>query len=230
MVLAVVAALLAVAGAGATPASATTLCTAGTLTAPCTTGHPGGAFTLTSTNFAQAVSGGGSFSCSSVTLSGTAPTTTATTVSIPVTLAMSGCSDFGNFLGVTVPPACGAAGASPIRLHVTWKQASAPQAAVSMTVPSGCTITYEIPAQACTMTLVGPQTLGNGTSGTGGIAWTNGSTSLFSTAALTSTVVPQILSSGGGPLCPSAGAHTGTQSGTLTVTAPTPAPGMTVIP
>jgi len=128
---------------------------------------------------------------------------------------------------VTVPAACDPGGASPIMLHVTNGSPSTP---MTVTIPSGCTITISVPSTGCAVTVSGAQTVGNGTTGTGGIAWTNGTGSAFSTATLNSPTVTAV-SNGTGIGCPSAGTHTGgVLTGTYTVTSPTPAPGATVQP
>jgi hypothetical protein len=208
-------ALLLMACVGATSASATTLAPSGT------------AFTLTSTNSSLTVHGSSGLNCNTATISGTVPATTATTISIPVTLAYSGCTAFGvNGYFFTVPASCQASGASAVKLNVMHNQASAPQAAASLTIPAGCTITINAPAITCTMTISGPQTI----AAAGGISWTNG-TSTVSSAALTSALVPSITAHTGGSFgCPSPGAHSATLNGTYAVTTPASAPGIIVTP
>jgi hypothetical protein len=218
--LAVALALLA-AGAGGAPASATTA------------SPTGAGFTLTSTTVGLTVSmpGGGTVSCTDSSISGTLPTGTATTLPIKVNLAYSGCSLFGAIpASFTVPSNCRAAGANAITLLTMYNGASAPQAAAQLTIPAGCTITLHLPAIGCVLTIGGEQTLGNGTSGVGGMGWTNGNATTFSSLQLNAATVPSVVSHGGGAGCPSAGAHTGTLSGTYTVTSPTPAPGVTFLP
>jgi hypothetical protein len=212
--------LLSAASVGAPSASATTLCVGGAITAPCTDGHPGGAFTLTATNFAFAVHGSNTFSCSNSTISGTAPATTATTLSIPVTLAFSGCTIFGTSpITISVPAAC----QDKITLQAMFTQVAAPQGAPSLTLPSGCTITTSQPSINCTMTVSGEQTLG--------ATWVNGSSSSSSHMTLTSSPATSVVvEPGGGFGCPSAGAHTATLSGTYRVSSPAAAPGATLIP
>jgi hypothetical protein len=208
-------ALVLVACAGATSASATTL-------------SPAGAAVLTSTNSSLTVHGSSSINCSTSTISGTIPSTTATTITIPVTLAYSGCTAFG-IAGatVTVPAACSATGASAVKLNVMYNSATAPQANATVTIPSGCTITVSVPAITCTITFAGEQTVG----ASGGITFTNGTSTTKSFATLTSALVPSVVSdAGGGFGCPSAGAHTGTLNGTYTVTTPAANPGVTVAP
>jgi hypothetical protein len=223
-------ALIVAACVGATSASATTICVGGGVTAPCTDGHPGGAVTLASTNSSLAVSGGGTVSCNTSTISGTAPSTTATWLSFPVTLSYSGCTAFFFPASVTVPANCSATGANPIRLDAMYNQAAAPQGVGLVTIPAGCDITVEIPSIGCDLTVAGPQTIGNGGTGTGGISWTNGNSSTRSSASLNSATLPTIESNGVGFGCPSAGAHSGTLTGTYSVTSPATAPGATLIP
>jgi hypothetical protein len=225
---AAVMALVVVACAGVTSASATTICVSGTVTGPCTDGHPGGAVTATSTNSQLAVSGGGTVACSNSTISGTAPATTATTIAIPVTLTYTGCNAFGFSATVTVGEPCHTAGSQPI-LDVMFLTASAPQAVGTVTLPAACDFTVHIPLISCTVTITGGQTIGNGGTGTGGIAWTNGNSTTKSFASLNNAVVPDVHSSGGGFGCPSAGTHTGTLTGAYTVTSPAANPGVTVI-
>jgi hypothetical protein len=214
--LALLMALILVACVEAPPASATTI-------AP-----SGAAFTLTSTNSSWTVHGYSSFNCTNSTISGTVPSGTATTITIPVTLAYSGCSVFGVYgYAFTVPASCQAGGASATKLKVTYNQATAPQAGVSLTVPAGCTITMNAPLITCTMTISGEQTVG----AAGGIAWTNGGSVVASSATLSAALLPSITShAGGGFGCPSAGAHTATLGGTYRVTTPATAPGVTVTP
>jgi hypothetical protein len=216
--------VLAVACVGVTSASATTVCVGGTVTAPCTDGHPGGAVSLTSTNFAWSIHGSFTFSCSHSTIAGTAPATSATTVAIPVAPAWSGCTAFAP---VTITPGegCGTAATAP-RLDVMWNQATAPQAAAQLTLPAGCDIDLAIPSVGCTMVVTGGQTIGNGTSGTGGLGWTNGVPSTSSRLDVGSPSVA-MESNGVGGLCASAGAHTITLSGNYNIAAG--AAGVTVI-
>jgi hypothetical protein len=225
--LAAVLALSLVVCVGATSATATTICVGGTITAPCTNGHPGGAFTLVSTTTSLTIHGSSTFNCTNSSITGTAPATLATTVSIPVSLSFSGCTNFGILpFTFTVPANCQAGGATPVRLNMMGNQATAPQAAANLTIPSGCAIGIDVPAASCTLTLSGDQTIGAAS----GIAWTNGSSTTFSTARLTAALVPTVESSGGTSGCPVPGAHTGTLNGTYRVSSPTPAPGMVINP
>jgi hypothetical protein len=210
---------MSMASLGASPVAATTLCVGGAITAPCTDGHPGGAFTLTSSNFALAVHGASTFQCTSSTISGTAPATAATTLSIPVTLAYSGCVVFGiSPITISVPAAC----QERITLKAMFIQAAAPQGSASLTVPSGCTITTSQPSISCTMTVSGEQTVG--------ATWANGTATARSHLTLTSTpALALVVEPGGGFGCPSAGAHTATLSATYAVTSPVTAPGATLI-
>jgi hypothetical protein len=223
-----------VASIGVSPAAATTACVSGTVVAPCTGGHPGGAFVLTGTGtgaptgFSLGISGAPTILCSDTQISGTAPATSATTLSIPVSLTQTNCS-FGIPMVATAPTACQAHGASAIRLNLMWNQSAAPQGSMSLTIPSGCTITYENAAIACTLTIAGPQTIGNGGTGVGGGGWTNGVSPVFSSADFNSMTIPLVTSSGGNPACPAAGAHTGFLGGQMSVASPTSAPGMTLI-
>jgi hypothetical protein len=185
------------------------------------------AFVLTSTNSELAVSGGGTVGCTDASISGTTPAAGAATwKTTKVTLAYNNCTAFWFPEAITVPTNCSATGANAITLQVMYNGSS--DIAAQVTIPTGCTITVAIPAIACTLTIAGPQTLGNGTSGTGGIAWTNGTSTVKSTATLNSAGLPSIASSGGGFGCPTAGAHTSTLSGTYSVTTPTAFPGLTV--
>jgi hypothetical protein len=223
--LAVVVVLALMAGVGATSASATTICVGGSITGPCTDGHPGGAVVLTSTNSSLTVHGSISFNCTSSTISGTAPATSATTVTFPVTLAYSGCTLFGTTgISVVVPANCQAGGANAVKLNVMYNQAAAPQATADVTIPTGCTITISIPSLPCTMTISGDQTIGQ-------FPITNGSAVTRTTAELGNALVSSILvDPGAGFGCPTAGAHTGTLGGTYSVTTPATAPGVTIIP
>jgi hypothetical protein len=226
-------ALTFVACIGATSASATTVCVVGTTnTASCPAGQgPGGAIVSRSTNSSLAISGGGTVSCTTSSISGTAPATSSTTVSAPVTLRYGSgtvpagsCTAFFSPATVTPSVACDPGGAAPITLNANY---NAGTPFTTVTIPSGCTITISIPAISCTVTVSGAQTIGNGTAGAGGQAWTNGSGSVFSTDTINSNALNTV-SSGGGFGCPSAGAHTGTLTGTYTVTTPNTAPGATI--
>jgi hypothetical protein len=169
--------------------------------------EPGGtAFTLTSTNSTLTIIGSGNVSCTNATISGTTPAvgTAATWKTIPsTTLAYSGCMAIGFFAASVT-----ASGSCPV-LHAMGITATSALAVV--TLPSGCSIDIALPGIGCTMTIAGPQTIGNGTAGTGGINWTNAVTSV---AHLNAATVPSVVSNGVGFGCPTAGAHTGALSGT----------------
>jgi hypothetical protein len=133
-------------------------------------------------------------------------------LSAKVNLSYSNCGDgFGFAVAVTVPAACQATGASPLHLKVMYNSATSIAATVTLT--GGCTITAVIPGLSCTLTFSGEQRIGNGTSGTGGIGVTDGTSTIKTVADLNNTTVPSVVSSGGGFGCPSAGAHAGTVSG-----------------
>jgi hypothetical protein len=178
----------AVACLGPTPASATTM--------------DGGAFTLTSGFTAWTFPGYYTISCINSTISGTTPAGTATTVSVPVTLGYSGCSWPGGPAAITPSEGCHTAATSP-RLDIMQNQAAAPQASVQITLPVGCNI--DVVAGVCTMSIAGGQTIGNGTSGAGGIGWTNLAPRSYAHLNGAPAVVH---SSGGGFLCPPAGSTT----------------------
>jgi uncharacterized lipoprotein YbaY len=209
---------LVVACAGAASASATTIDPAST------------AFSLTGTNVQLAVSGGGTIVCADSIISGTTPSGTTITLSARINLSFNDCNMGGFPATVFVPSACSTAGASPIHLNVKYNGTTAPQASATLTVTSGCTITADIPTIVCTITFSGEQTIGNGTSGTGGIGITNGTSTIKTVVGLNSATIPSAISSGGGFGCPSAGAHTGTLSGPYRVTAPSSNPGITITP
>jgi hypothetical protein len=222
--LAAVMALVLVACVGASSASATTICVGGTITGPCTDGHPGGAVALTSTNSSLLVHGASSINCTHSAITGTAPATTATTLTIPVTLEYSSCTAFGVAgATVTVPANCRVGGANAVTLSVMWNQATAPQATASVTIPTGCTITVNVPLITCTVTISGHQTIN-------GITITNGNSTTATSAELESALLSSaVVHPGGGFGCPTAGAHTGTLLGTYLVSSPSAAPGVTVI-
>jgi hypothetical protein len=213
--LVLVVALAASAGA----ASATTVCVGGTCT--------GGAFTLTAsgqvTSFHGSLGGFG-FTCTSSQISGVAPATSATAVSIPVTLSFSGCGAFGFGGSITEAASC----QDRITLKIMYNQATAPQATASLTVPPACTITVTTPAGHCPFTASGEQTIG----ATGGMTWTNGASTLPSSLALSSALVPSVtLAAGANPACTPPGATTEiTLSTSYRVTSPGSAPGVTVLP
>jgi hypothetical protein len=191
--------------AAATPASATTL--------------DGGAFTMTSTNLVWTFHWGVSISCTSNTISGTTPSGTATTLSVPVTLSYGGCNLSGTPTLVTPSEGCGTAATTP-RLDIMQNQVTAPQASVQITLPAGCNLVLSIPAAACSITVTGGQTIGNGAAtGAGSIGWSN--SSLKSTFAMTQALVPDVDSSGGSPLCGGVGTNSGTLSGIYVVSSAT---------
>jgi hypothetical protein len=164
--------------------------------------------TFTSTNSALAVSGGGNVSCSHSTITGTTPAAgaAATWKAIsPMTPTYSSCQALG-FVPAFVTP-----NGSCIVLHAMGVNAASAIGVV--TLPSGCSIDVSIPAIGCTLTIAGPQTIGNGTAGAGGIQWTNLATSVTHVNAAT---VPSVVSNGVGFGCATAGAHTGTLSGLYT--------------
>jgi hypothetical protein len=122
-----------------------------------------------------------------------------------VSLAYSGCTAFG-FIGATVT----ASGAC-VQLHAMGVNAATAIGVV--TLPSGCSVDVNIAAVGCTLTIAGPQTIGNSTAGAGGIDWTNTNPAI---AHVNNATVPSVVSNGVGFGCPSAGAHTGTLSGRYT--------------
>jgi hypothetical protein len=188
--------------------------------ASATTIVPAGATTdLFSSNSALAVSGGGSVACTNSDISGTTPAVGDSTTwkSFPgTTLAYSGCTAFG-FVGAAVTPnvGCHTTATKPI-LHAMF--VSTLTAIGVVTIPSGCTIDVSIAAVGCTLTIPGPQTVGNGTAGTGGIDYTSTNPAV---AHINSAVVPTVISNGVGAGCPTAGHHTGTLTGLYTRTAAT---------
>jgi hypothetical protein len=228
--LAAVAALALTALVGVPSASATTtFCVVGSAdpNGVCPAGQgPGGAVVGTSTNSSLAVSGGGTVSCSNSTISGTAPATEHSVAdpSAPITLRYSGCTAFFFAASVTPSAACDPGGAAPLRLNAHF---AAGGSWTTVTIPSGCTITISVPAISCTVTVSGAQTIGNGTAGAGGQAWTNGNASTPSTDVINSNALTAV-SSGGGAGCPSAGSHGGTLTGTYTITTPATDPGATL--
>jgi hypothetical protein len=179
----------------------------------------GTAVTLTSTNSAWAVSGGGSFACTDVAFSGTTPAAGAAATWRTITgmtPTYSGCTMSG-FLLVTVTPneGCHTAATAP-QLHLMGSDAAT--AAGVVTLLSGCSIDIAMPSIGCTLTIAGPQTIGNGTTGTGGMRWTDLATSAMHVNAAT---VPSVVSNGVGFGCATAGSHTMTLSGTYTRTSAT---------
>jgi hypothetical protein len=169
------------------------------------------AFTLTATNLSWSVSGGGAFSCTHSAIPGTTPAAGSATTWKTITnttLSYSGCTMAG-FLAISVTPneGCHTAATAP-QLHFMGVTAAAAIGVV--TLPSGCSIDFSIPAIGCTLTIPGPQAIGNGTAGAGGIQWTNLATSV---ADVNSATVSTVHSNGVGVGCPTAGAHTGTLTG-----------------
>jgi hypothetical protein len=215
------------AAAAAGSASATTVCVSGAgAQGSCPAGqHPGGAFTAASTNSVYRIPASGiTWSCSSSSVSGTAPATTAATVSTPVTLAVSGCSLFGSPVGVSVPAACKPGGAAPIKLNAMW---NAGTPATSLTIPAGCTITITPPS--CTISVSGPQTIGNGTAGAGGQAWTNGMTSPSGFAVNTDAFNGTVAAGSSPLICPTTGGIlNATLLGSFSITSPGSLPGVTI--
>jgi hypothetical protein len=176
------------------------------------------AFTLTSTNSILNLSGGGSVSCNHSVLTSDTPALSHGTwgTATVTTLAYSGCN-FGGLGAASVTPSegCHTAATSP-RLHLMGVNAAS--AIGTLTLPAACSIDMAIPAIGCTLTITGGQTIGNGTPGAGGINWTN---LVTSNAHVNGATVPLIDSNGVGFPCPTAGAHTGTLTGTFVRTSAT---------
>jgi hypothetical protein len=169
------------------------------------------AVSITSPNGALSIHGGGAVTCNDTTIHGRTPavqthTTWATITN--VTLTFSGCTGF--FLPATVTPnaACHTAGTAP-SLHVMAVTRSSATAELTL---NGCSIDVSIPSIGCTLTVAGPQTIGNGTTGAGGIQWTNRSP--LGRADVNSALLPTVVSNGVGAGCSTAGHHTGTLTGT----------------
>jgi hypothetical protein len=220
---------IAVAGVGATPASATTICVAGTShTAACSNASmgPGGRMTLTSTDTTLRLGPGSvpAIVCSHSTLTGTAPATTATTVSTPSTLRYGGCTMNGGWDATVFPgSACNPGGSAPITFALNVHGGSPFSV---LTVPAGCTITANAPGLFCTMKIVGPQTIGNGTIGAGGQSWINGTASTVSRDTINNDTLT--VTSSGGVLGCLGGTLRSTLSGTSTVTTPATLPDVLV--
>jgi hypothetical protein len=172
------------------------------------------AFTLTSTNFSWSVSGGGTVSCSTSTISGTTPAVGVATswkTIAATTLAYSGCTALGfEGISVTSSEGCHTAATSP-KLH--FMGVTAATAISVVTIPAGCSIDFSTPSIGCTLTIPGPQTIGNGTAGAGGIDWTDLASS---TAHFNAVLVPTVHSNGVGFGCATAGNHTMTWTGNYT--------------
>jgi hypothetical protein len=195
----------AVACTGATPVAATTL--------------DGGAFTLTATQLMWSVHGSLTFFCADSSITGTTPAGSASALLVPVTLSYNGCNVLGAGVSVTPSEGCHTAATSPLMM-ITQNQVVAPQASVRIILPAGCNIDLSIPATACTMTITGGQVIGNGTTGVGGIGWTN--LAPKSTLDLTQALVTDLDSNGGGAIpCPTAGTHSATVTGAYKVTSAT---------
>jgi hypothetical protein len=177
------------------------------------------AVTLSSTNTALAVSGGGSITCSSTTMKGTTPASGgATWGTFRLTIDWTGCTAFGFTASVTPNAACNSTAEEDV--HFMSISTSPPFTAEFVeTVPSACTTDVSIPSTGCTLTITGGQTIGNGTSGTGGIGWTNASPK--SSLVFSAATVSSIDSNGVGPACSTAGTHTGTLSGNFVVSSAT---------
>jgi hypothetical protein len=133
-----------------------------------------------------------------------------------VTLTYSGCTAAGFTESVTPSESCSTAATQPL-LDVMYNSPSSVAVVVTLRT---CNLTIDIPAIGCQMTITGNhQSLGNGTSGPGGIGWTN--LSPKSQAEVNGALVSNVDSNGVGVGCPSAGSHTGTRSGTYTVSSAT---------
>jgi hypothetical protein len=182
-------------------------------TASATLIEPGStAFTLTSTNFSLSVSGGGTVACTNSTISGTTPAvgTAATWKTITnVSVVHTGCTALG-FVNATVTTS----GSCPV-VHVMGRGSTA---IAVVTMPSGCSSDVAIPPIGCTLTIAGPQTIGNGGTGAGSIHWSN---VLPSVLHLIGPVIASVVSNGVGFGCATAGAHTGTLSGDYTLSSAT---------
>jgi hypothetical protein len=188
---------------GATPSSATT-------------SMDGGAFSLTSFAVTWTITGlGAQILCPDSVMSGTTPAGTATTtLAVPVTLSYAQC--FVSSVPVTITPSeqCNTP-AHSLQLNIMRNQPAIPQASAQLTLPSTCTIDLSFPTVGCTMLITGDQTIGNGTTGIGGGAWTN--VAPKSAVHFIQATVPDLQSNGVGLGCPSAGTHSATLTNTYTV-------------
>jgi hypothetical protein len=176
-------------------------------------------FTLVSTNFSWTVDPEGTtISCTNFTMTGnTGPLTHTTWSSATITtLTVTGCNVLGSSINVTPSEGCHTAATSP-RLDLMG--VSTINAGGTLTLPAACSIDFATPTTGCTQTITGGQTIGNGTTGAGGINWTN--LSPKSQAHLNRAVVEKFDSNGVGFACPAAGNHTATLSGTYGITSPT---------
>jgi hypothetical protein len=170
------------------------------------------AFFMTSTNFSLVVNGAGTVTCSHTQFGGFTPTTGgATWAEVTVSLAFTGCATGGLATTVTPTEGCNTTGSLPTMHYML------PRIMV-LTLIKPCHIDIRIPAVGCTLLVTGDQTIGNGTDGAGGMAWTNANPK--SKADLNAAVVPDI-DSNGAMGCGASGAHTGTMSGNFTLSTAT---------
>jgi hypothetical protein len=196
--------------------------------AAATTAEPAStAFTLTSTTTVFTIGAGTSvttrFSCATSTISGTTPATLATWVQLATTtLTFSDCTGFPGFSPTTVRPSesCSTPAFAP-KFHVMGTTPAIATATLTLPIvgPTPCTIAITDDIFGCTSTITFGQTIGNGTTGTGGIAWTNSGAA--STLDFNTATIPRIVSPAGPGVCPTAGTNTGTWSGSYKLTSAT---------
>jgi hypothetical protein len=224
-----VASLCAAIGAGASTASATTLCVVGSPpSGSCPAGSgPGGAFALTSGNATFNVGGGvGTVTCRSAAISGTAPAiSSSTSITVPVSLTWAGCSGPLGAATVAISASCRATSTPPTMTF----DFNGGRPYTFEKLPQGCDIQITFLAVACQVTIAGPATIGNGTPGPGGQQWINGSARL--TTPSRDVFNNDVVAYTNSAACPG-GPRTspGTYSATYTVTTPATSPGMTVEP
>jgi hypothetical protein len=176
--------------------------------------------TFTSTNFSLKVDPeGSSVNCGHSTMSGLTPVTSGTWTELPEGITYSNCT-FGGIVAATVTQSegCSTTGAGKPTLDVMFSPHPGGMTYTSeekFTKHAGCDTQITVPSIGCSLTIQGTQTIGNGTSGAGGITLTSGSPAVLN---FTSATLPDLTSSGVGVGCPSAGTHSGTYTGTYNST------------
>jgi hypothetical protein len=185
----VVMAVMAVGSLGGSSALATTITPANTVVT----------FTSTHVRLTIAGSSGGIIDCADSVITATTPAATAVTwAAMRATLTYDGCLAGLTFPStITMSEGCRTLSRTPT-LDMMYLHATAPQSTAKLTFPVGCGLDVVTPAFSCTLTVRGPQTVGNATTGTGSIAFTNGSPAIMD---FTTAVLPDVTALPGGFFC-----------------------------
>lgn len=163
--------------------------------------------TFTSTNALVSFHGGSGFRCTDYAISGRTPATSSTWLVFGVTLTFNQCSIAGFGIGVSFNESCLTAGGTPT-MEVMGIGGDA--AIWQITLPATCAMQI---SGSCSATVLGPQTIGNGTVGLGGGVLTGGASPLMH---LNNTLIRDVTVHPRSPLCGPAGTGSITLTGNYT--------------